>query len=105
MTVRAEPVPALALAAACGAALAAVAIISAACSPASVSRSGRHPVELGPCGRSFVFVDHGRPAATIVIPEGAGETERRAAEILRTSILKMSGVDLPVRTAPEPGGP
>ena len=63
------------------------------------------PVELSLCGRAFVFVDHGRPAATIVIPEGAGETERRAAEILRTSILKMSGVDLPVREAAEPGRP
>jgi hypothetical protein len=52
-----------------------------------------------------VFVDHGRPAATIVIPEGAGETERRAAEILRTSILKMSGVDLPILTAKELGRP
>ena len=52
-----------------------------------------------------MFVDHGRPAATIVIPEGAGETERRAAEILRTSILKMSGVDLPILTAKEPGRP
>ena len=76
-----------------------------ACAPASSSRASRRPVELSPCGRAFVFVDHGRAAATIVIPEGAGETERRAAEILRTSILKMSGVDLPVRTSPEPGGP
>jgi hypothetical protein len=50
-------------------------------------------------------VDHGRPAATIVIPEGAGETERRAAEILRSSVLKMSGVDLPILTAEEPGRP
>jgi hypothetical protein len=60
---------------------------------------------MSPCGRAFVFVDHGRPAATIVIPEGAGEVERRAAEILRTSILKMSGADLPVLTAAEPGRP
>ena len=50
-----------------------------------------------------MFVDHGRPAATIVIREGAGEMERRAADILRTSILKMSGVDLPVLMAEEPG--
>ncbi len=57
------------------------------------------------CGRAFVFVDHGRPAARIEIPEGAGDTERRAAEILRTSVLKMSGVDLPVVTAKVPGTP
>ena len=52
-----------------------------------------------------MFVDNGWPAAAIVIPEGAGGTERRAAEILRTSILKMSGADLPIRTAAEPGQP
>jgi len=98
--------PAPGPAAACLSLIAASALLgTAACAPASVSRSGRRPVELSPCGRSFVFVDHGRAAATIVIPESAGETERRAAEILRTSILKMSGVDLPVRTALEPGGP
>ncbi len=98
--------PALGPAAACLSILAAFALLGAgACAPASVSRSGRRPVESGPCGRSFVFVDHGRPAAVIVLPEGAGETESRAAEILRTSILRMSGVDLPVRTAAEPGGP
>ncbi len=45
------------------------------------------------------------PAATIVIPENAGDVERRAAEILRTSILKMSGVDLPIRSAATPGRP
>jgi hypothetical protein len=57
------------------------------------------------CGRAFVFVDHGRPAARIEIPESAGDTERRAAEILRTSVLKMSGVDLPVVAAKVPGTP
>jgi hypothetical protein len=57
------------------------------------------------CARAFVLVDHGRPAAAIAIPEGAGDLERRAAEILRTSVLKMSGVDLPVLTAKEPGRP
>lgn len=40
-----------------------------------------------------------------MIPEGAGETERRAAEILRSSVLKMSGADLPILTAEEPGRP
>jgi hypothetical protein len=67
--------------------------------------SGPRPVQLSSCGRAFVFVDHGRPAATIAIPEGAGDVERRAAEILRTSILKMSGVDLPVLTMKDPGRP
>lgn len=78
---------------------------TAACATGRTARSGPRPVQLRTCGRVFVFVDHGRPAATIVIPEGAGETERQAAEILRTSILKMSGADLPVRTAGEPGRP
>ena len=77
-------------------------LATAACSTA---RPGPRPVQLSPCGRAFVFVDRGRPAATILIPETAGEPERRAADILRTSILKMSGVDLPVREAAKPGGP
>jgi hypothetical protein len=76
----------------------------AACATGPSARPRPRPIQLSPCGRSFVFVDHGRPAATIVVPEGAGETARRAAEILRTSILKMSGVDLPVREAAEPNG-
>ena len=84
--------------------MAAYSILWAATACTTAAR-GPRPIQLSPCGRVFVFVDHGRPAATILIPEGAGETERRAAEILRTSILKMSGVDLPVREAPEPTGP
>jgi len=66
---------------------------------------GRRPVEASPCSRSFVFVDHGRPAARIEIPEGAGDIERRAAEILRDSIFKMSGIDLPILEVREPGRP
>ena len=66
---------------------------------------GRRAVEASPCSRSFVFVDHGRPAARIEIPEGAGDIERRAAEILRDSIFKMSGVDLPILAVREPGRP
>jgi hypothetical protein len=84
----------------------ALAIIgTAACAPGGACGLNPRSIQLSPCGRAFVFVDHGRPAATIVIPEGAGDTERRAAEILRTSILKMSGVDLPILTAKEPGRP
>jgi hypothetical protein len=75
------------------------------CAPGPASRPRLRAVQLSPCGRAFVFVDRGRPAARIEIPEGAGEIERRAADILRTSILKMSGVDLPVHEAREPGKP
>jgi Domain of unknown function (DUF4838) len=82
-----------------------LAVLLAAATACSTAPRGPRPIQLSPCGRSFVFVDHGRPAAAILIPETAGEPERRAAEILRTSILKMSGVDLGVRAAAEPGGP
>jgi hypothetical protein len=78
------------------------ALAATACTPAT---RDQRPVPASPCSRAFVFVDHGRPAATIVIPENAGETERRAADILRTSVLKMSGVDLPIRSAAAPGRP
>ncbi|MGE5742241.1 MAG: DUF4838 domain-containing protein [Candidatus Aminicenantes bacterium RBG_16_66_30] len=80
-------------------------LVAMACAPGTSARPGQRPVQVSPCSRSFVFVDHGRPAARIVIPEGAGDIERRAAGILRDSIFKMSGVDLPILTAPEPGGP
>ena len=78
---------------------------AAGCAPGSAARPGPRPVQLSPCGRAFIFVDRGRPAARIEIPEGAGNVARRAAEILRTSILKMSGADLPVLTVREPGKP
>ena len=80
-------------------------ILAAGCAPGNAARPGPRPVQLSPCGRAFVFVDHGRPAARIEIPEGAGNVERRAAEILRDSIFKMSGVDLPILAAREPGRP
>ena len=72
---------------------------------ATTSRPGQRPVQVSMCGRAFVFVDHGRPAARIEIPVGAGDIERRAAEILRTSVLKMSGVDLPVLAVKVPDKP
>lgn len=89
------------------AAIAAVLAVAAAaaCSPTASTRPDTRPVQLSSCARSFVFVDRGRPAATIVIPPDAGEAARRAADILRTSVLKMSGVDLPVLAAAEPGRP
>ncbi len=80
-------------------------IWTAACAPGGTARSGPRADQLSPCERAFVFVDHGRPAAAIEIPEGAGDAERRAAEILRSSVLKMSGADLPIRTVGEPGLP
>jgi len=85
--------------------LAAALVWAAACAPGGTARSGPRPTQVSLCGRAFVFVDYGRPAAAIELPEGAGEAERRAAEILRSSILKMSGADLPIRTAREPGRP
>jgi hypothetical protein len=81
-----------------------LALVAAAASCATAPK-GQRPVQPSPCSRAFVFVDHGRPAATIVVPANAGETERRAADILRTSVLKMSGVDLPIRSAAAPGRP
>jgi hypothetical protein len=81
--------------------IAAVLAGTLACAPSG--RPQTRPVEASPCTRAFVFVEKGGAAAVIEIPEGAGEPERRAAEILQSSIQKMSGVLLPVRTAAEPG--
>jgi hypothetical protein len=60
-------------------------------------------VQSSPCSRAFVFVDKGKPASVIEIPEGAGEPEQRAAAILQSSIQKMSGIVLPIKTAGDPG--
>jgi hypothetical protein len=80
-------------------------IWAAACAPGGTARTspGSGPVQSSPCSRAFVFVDKGRAASTIEIPEGAGEPERRAAEILQSSVEKMSGAVLPIRTSSEPG--
>jgi hypothetical protein len=80
-------------------------MFATACATTPSSRSFQPSVQVRPCSRSFVFVDHGRLAARIEIPEGAGDVERRAADILQTSIFKMSGVDLPILTTREPGQP
>ncbi len=80
-------------------------MFAAACATTPSSQSFQPSVQVSPCSRSFVFVDHGRLASRIEIPEGAGDIERRAAEILRDSIFKMSGVDLPILEAREPGRP
>ena len=79
--------------------------VAAACAPGPSAGTGPRPVGLSPCSRSFVFVDHGRAAARIEIPEGAGEVERRAADILRTSVFKMTGVDLTVLEVKTPDRP
>jgi len=71
---------------------------AAACSAGRLGPSG-----VTPCARAFVFVDRGRPAAAIEIPEGDNGIERRAAEILQSSIRKMSGVTLPIRAVAAPG--
>ncbi|MGZ5425278.1 MAG: hypothetical protein ACXWH4_12025, partial [Candidatus Aminicenantales bacterium] len=73
-------------------------MFAAACATTPSSRPVQPSVQVSPCSRSFVFVDHGRLAARLDIPEGAGDVERRAAAILQTSIFKMSGVALPVLT-------
>ena len=99
MTVR-RPVLAL-----IAAGLSVVLALAAAAASCATAPKGQQSVPVSPCSRAFVFVDHGRPAATIVVPADAGETERRAADILRTSVLKMSGVDLPIRSAAAPGRP
>ncbi len=51
----------------------------------------------------FPLVTAGRPAAVIVIPAGAGSVEKRAAEILRESVLRMTGAALPIREQARPG--
>jgi hypothetical protein len=87
------------------AALAVTAALALACSREPAVRPGKPAVETSPCSRSFVFVDHGRPAARIEIPEDAGTAVRRAADILQTSIFKMTGVDLPVVPVKAPDRP
>ena len=78
---------------------------AAACAPGETPRTSpvSSPVQSSPCARAFVFVDKGRPVAAIEIPVGAGEAEKRAAEILQSSVRKMSGVTLPLQMAAAPG--
>ena len=92
---------AIILAAIVGAAL----VWASACASGRTPKSapGQAPVQSSPCSRAFVFVDKGRPACEIEIPDGAGESERRAAEILQSSVQKMSGVALPIKAVSEPG--
>jgi hypothetical protein len=91
----------LLLSAAAGAAL----VWAAACAPGGAARTAPAPAptQSSPCSRAFVFVDKGRPVSVIEIPNDAGAIEQRAAEILQSSVQKMSGVVVPIRTAGEPG--
>ena len=52
---------------------------------------------------SITIVSQGRPAAVIVIPRRGSRYDRRAAEILQSSIRKMSGVVLPILEKRKPG--
>ncbi len=49
--------------------------------------------------RAFVLAEEGRPACTIVLATGAPAVDRFAAVELARGIARMSGADLPVRTA------
>ena len=51
----------------------------------------------------FLLVNKGRPACAIVIPEKASPIERRAAEILQSSVRKMSGAFLLILEKRKPG--
>ncbi len=76
--------------------------LGAACATGGRGGTGAAAVESSPCTRAFVFVERGRAACAIEIPENAAEPERRAAEILKSAVRKMSGAALEVRTAAEP---
>ncbi len=73
------------------------------CASRGTAEPGEFLAQSSPCARAFVFVSGGRPAAAIEIPVDAGEPDRRAAEILQSSVRKISGAVLPIRAASEPG--
>jgi hypothetical protein len=49
------------------------------------------------------LVENGKALFSIVLPAGAGEIDRRAAEILQDAVLRMSGARLPILEKPAPG--
>ena len=65
----------------------------------SAALSAPAPQAAGP---GLTLVDRGRAVCAIVLPPGAGETERRAAEILRDSVRRMSGAELPIEEKAAP---
>jgi hypothetical protein len=56
-----------------------------------------------PAAARFVIVNKGRAVATIVIPAHATGADRRAADILRAAVARMSGAQLPVAERDRPG--
>jgi hypothetical protein len=50
-----------------------------------------------------ILVDKGRPVFSIILPEGAGAIDRRAAEILQDAVFRMSGARLPIIAKSRPG--
>ncbi len=61
------------------------------------SPPGAPPAEGG-----FALVRAGRPVCSIVLPPGAAAADRRAAELLRDGIWRMTGALLPVVEKPRP---
>ena len=53
--------------------------------------------------RGFILVNKGKAKAAIVIPATGSPADRRAAEILQSSVRKMSGVSLPIFEKRRPG--
>ncbi len=52
--------------------------------------------------RSFVLVDNGVAKARIVLPPNAVAFDRRAAQILQSSVKEMSGAELPIQFEASP---
>src|SRR5262245_52427294 len=52
---------------------------------------------------SISLVSQGKPAAVIIIPRHGSPYDRRAAELLQSSIRKMTGVLLPILEKRKPG--
>jgi hypothetical protein len=51
----------------------------------------------------MVLARRGMPTATIVVPIGVGSADRRAAEILQSTVRTMSGATLPIVEKAKPG--
>ena len=64
--------------------------------------AGRLPA-LAAASPAFVLVSRGVPQASIVVPPGAGPVDRRAAEILQSTVRAMSGAALPIVEKAKPG--
>lgn len=69
--------------------------------PASVPVFATGPDVL-PAGGGFALVRGGRPVCTIVLPPGAAPQERRAAEMLRDGVWRMTGALLPLAEKSRP---